>query len=144
MLMKPFLDSLNIKDVNLYDKWLESEVRKYSDCKVESHIPYISRSMARDTEVLGAVDNVEIILEWLNNIPQPEQRTPAWYVYRSSVLTASSLSHIFDKSTSVSYLDYFESKVTQNSKMIRGNALSHGIRHEQNAQSIYEIINQIT
>lgn len=144
MLMKPFLDSLNIKDVNLYDKWLESEIKKYSDCKVESHIPYISRSMARDTEVLCAVDNVEIILEWLNNIPQPEQRTPAWYAYRSSVLTASSLSHIFDKSTTVSYLEYFESKVTQNSKMIKGNALSHGIRHEQNAQSIYEIINNCT
>ena len=140
-LMKDFIKSLNIVDVNIFDKWLEFEIKKYSDCKVESHIPHIVSSIAKDSDIISPVENVDIILEWLKNIPQPEQRTSEWYEYRNSVLTASSLSHIFDKSTSVSYLEYFESKVTQNSKMIKGNALSYGIRNEDNAISIYEIMN---
>lgn len=57
---------------------------------------YLPRSIS-DMEYFSNID-VDIVkqqIEYLKNVPQPEQRTKEWYEYRQNHLTASSLWKIF-------------------------------------------------
>ena len=40
------------------------------------------------------IDFINLKIKWLEKLPQPEQRTPEWYVFRNNRLTASDLWHI--------------------------------------------------
>ena len=146
-LMEPLLDKLgNNTNLNYYHKALLYDVCKYSECKRPEHIKYIVKSTIplnahrSIIDTIKPIDNAQEILDWIKTIPQPEQRTDAWFAYRNTVLTASSLSNAFEKKDSSHYNELYEEKVLNNRKKLQGKALQKGIRNEDNAQRIYEMM----
>jgi putative phage-type endonuclease len=75
---------------------------------------------------------------YLRSLPQPEQRSEAWYKMREGRITAS------DVGTILGYCDYADresvllKKVDTNAKFMKSAAMEHGIKHERNAIQIYE------
>tara|TARA_Y100000389_G_C17470636_1_gene530335 strand:+ start:4200 stop:5513 length:1314 start_codon:yes stop_codon:yes gene_type:complete len=143
-LMKRVLNPLGYDTDVIYKNALHSDVCKYSHCKKEDHLNHITESIIlpnspnKYLEQIKPVYNASQIIDWLNNIPQPEQRTPEWFSYRNNVLTASSLSNVFEKKASAHYNELLEEKVLCDRKPITGKALQKGIRNEPIAQEIYE------
>lgn len=140
-LMKPIIQKFNINQHKVYNSWKNYEVLKHSHCNNEDELTYISDSMiSRDKVEL--VKNVEPKLKWLNGLPQPEQRTPEWYSYRHTVITASSMSQIFEGKSK--YKNILKEKVLPEKERQFSStpALSHGVRNEPVAQSIYELLTE--
>ncbi len=77
-------------------------------------------------------------VNYLRSLPQPEQRSEAWYKMREGRITAS------DVGTILGYCDYSDresvltKKVDTNAKFMKSAAMEHGIKHERNAIMIYE------
>ena len=76
-------------------------------------------------------------LIFLENIPQPEQRTPEWYTFRNNRLTASDLYHITSNSEK-KIIDIVKKKFGFESNYMPGAAILHGIKFEPVATKIYE------
>ena len=140
-LMKPIIQKFNINQHKVYNSWKNYEVLKHSHCNNEDELTYISDSMISRDKV-EIVKNVEPKLKWLNGLPQPEQRTPEWYSYRHTVITASSMSQIFEGKSK--YKNILKEKVLPEKERQFSNtaALSHGVRNEPVAQSIYELLTE--
>lgn len=119
-----------------FQHWLKFQIRNNSKCKERSeHIKFIERSIVKDSDTVVECPNVGECLNWLNTVPQPQQKTPEWYSYRHSVATASSASAIFDSSR---YQSYLKEKVLPEKHFVGGPAAQHGIKFECIAQNIYE------
>lgn len=119
--------------------WLRFQIRanSFKKCKQRNdHISYIEESIVKNNDVIQECPNLTECLEWLNTVPQPEQKTPEWYSYRHSVVTASSASDIFDTSR---YQSYLKEKVLPEKHFRAGPPAQHGIKFEPIAQSIYEL-----
>lgn len=86
-------------------------------------------------------------IEYLEKIPQPEQRTEKWHIFRNNRLTASDLGHILDtKKNNIKnskYCELIKKKCGVEMPFISGAAIRHGIKFEQVATSIYEKINNL-
>ena len=76
-------------------------------------------------------------LKYLENIPQPEQRTPEWYEFRNNRLTASDLYHITSNSKS-KIVDIVKKKCGIEFNYSPGAAILHGVKFEPVATKIYE------
>lgn len=76
-------------------------------------------------------------LTHLENIPQPEQRTPEWYTFRNNRLTASDLFYITSDNKS-KIIDIVKKKCGIETKFLPGAAILHGIKFEPVATKIYE------
>lgn len=76
-------------------------------------------------------------LTYLENIPQPEQRTPEWYEFRNNRLTASDLFYITSDNQS-KIVDIVKKKCGIESNYSPGAAILHGIKFEPVATKIYE------
>ena len=50
------------------------------------------------------VANMKKKIEYIENIPQPEQRTPEWYNFRHNLITASSAWKVFKSQSSINQL----------------------------------------
>lgn len=141
--INPFITNFLKMDQKEGNKqWLLFNIKKYSDCKKENELKYICESIVDcnglNFEEIKETPNVESILNWLNTVPQPEQRTPEWYAYRHTVITASSLSKVLE--TKSTYQSILKEKVLpeKNFSFAKSKALNHGIRCEIIAQNIYE------
>lgn len=53
-------------------------------------------------------------IEYLNSIPQEEQRTPGWYAYRYNLITASSAWKVFKSESTINQLIYEKCKPLNN------------------------------
>ena len=73
----------------------------------------------------------------LENIPQPDQRTPEWYIFRNNRLTASDLFYITSNNKS-KIIDIVKKKCGIESNYSPGAAILHGIKFESVATKIYE------
>jgi putative phage-type endonuclease len=92
-------------------------------------------------------------IRYLEKIPQPEQRTDEWYIFRNNRLTASDLFYVideYDKKMSKKnykptrkYNDMICKKCGVDMPFIRGDAINHGIKFEPIATLIYENRNDI-
>ena len=92
-------------------------------------------------------------IRYLEKIPQPEQRTDEWYIFRNNRLTASDLFYVideYDKKMSKKnykptrkYNDMICKKCGVDMPFIRGDAINHGIKFEPLATLIYEKRNDI-
>jgi putative phage-type endonuclease len=125
-------------DNDTFTHWLQFQIRmnSFKKCKERvDHIQAIGESIVKPGDEIIECPNVNMCLEWLNTVPQPEQRTPEWYSYRHSVVTASSASDIFDTSR---YQIYLKEKVMPERHFVAGSAAQHGIKFELMAQYIYE------
>ena len=63
-------------------------------------------SSAKEGTVLPDVPKLRLQLHSLSNVPQPEQRTDAWYLFRHKYLTASSIWKAFGSDSSRNQLIY--------------------------------------
>lgn len=87
---------------------------------------------------------ISTILENLNKIFQPDQRSEAWYEIRNNLLTASDLGTALGKNTYSKPADLIFSKA----HCIKANignspAIIHGVKFEDVAIKIYEKINNV-
>ena len=76
-------------------------------------------------------------LEYLEQIPQPEQRTQEWYEFRNNRLTASDLYHITSQNKS-KIIDIVKKKCGVEKNYTPGAAILHGVKFEDVAIHIYE------
>ena len=76
-------------------------------------------------------------LTYLEQIPQPEQRTPEWYDFRNNRLTASDLYHITSQNKS-KIIDIVKKKCGVEKNYTPGAAILHGVKFEDVAIHIYE------
>lgn len=80
----------------------------------------------------------------LQNIPQPEQRTPEWYVFRNSTLTASNIYKIFCTESSQSQLILEKCQASDPSKYKNNNlnsSMHWGQKYEPVSILYYEHLN---
>lgn len=83
-------------------------------------------------------------LTYLKNIPQPEQRSEEWYIFRNSALTASNIYKIFISEYSQSQLIIEKSEPVDVNKFKNTNLSSpmhHGQKYEPVSILYYEFIN---
>ena len=76
-------------------------------------------------------------MTYLEQIPQPEQRTPEWYEFRNNRLTASDLYHITSQNKS-KIIDIVKKKCGVEKNYTPGAAILHGVKFEDVAIHIYE------
>ena len=76
-------------------------------------------------------------LEYLRNLPQPEQRSEEWYQYRNNMLTASDLHRGLTSRDKTRY-QLITSKCGVSRSISGTTACLHGIRYEDVAIAIYE------
>lgn len=75
-------------------------------------------------------------IEYLKNIPQPEQRTKEWYKFRENILSASSMWKIFKSETTLKNL--IIEKTKNNLKHVSAPSMEHGNKYEPVSIMIYE------
>jgi putative phage-type endonuclease len=89
-------------------------------------------------------NKIKTQLAYLKNIPQPEQRSNEWYIFRNSALTASNIYKIFISDYSQSQLIIEKSEPLDVAKFKNNNLNSpmhHGQKYEPVSILYYEFIN---
>lgn len=144
-----FYDDCVINITNeLYNNWCEANLSnssKYDD--IYSFIESICYGLFYKKNIPSYVslngydnynnkDDVNIKIEYLKNIPQPEQRSKEWYKFREKILSASSIWKIFKSETTLKNL--IAEKVKNNIKNITAPSMEHGNKYEPVSIMIYE------
>jgi putative phage-type endonuclease len=89
-------------------------------------------------------NKIKAQLTYLKNIPQPEQRSDEWYIFRNSALTASNIYKIFISDSTQSQLIIEKSEPLDVNKFKNTNLNSpmhHGQKYEPVSILYYEFIN---
>ena len=89
------------------------------------------------------IDYLTSKVKYLQTIPQPEQRTKEWYIFRNNRLTASDFYNVIDLKTSCKRNDLIMKKCGVDMPFISSPATRHGIKFESIATSIYEKKNNL-
>jgi putative phage-type endonuclease len=89
------------------------------------------------------INNIEKQITYLQNFPQPAQRTPEWYQYRRNLITASNAYKAFEKQSSINQLIYEKCQPIieddKNDKIINTNSSLHwGQKYEPLSVLLYE------
>ena len=108
------------------------------------YIPKRSYSKTYIRKVIIDYTKIKHKLFKLQNIPQPEQRTPEWYVFRNSTLTASNIYKIFMSESSQSQLIIEKCQSSDPSKYKNNNLNSPmhwGQKYERVSVLYYEQLN---
>ena len=85
--------------------------------------------------------NIAKHIDYLRNVPQPEQRTDEWYEFRWNRITASSAWKILDTQANINQFIYSKCKPIDKSKYSKVNmksATHHGHKYEEVSVMIYE------
>jgi putative phage-type endonuclease len=120
------------KQYNTINDAITVDIKEYIEELLLQHIK-VAPPMYNDSHLKYLEDK----LTYLENIPQPEQRTPEWYVFRNNRLTASDLYHITSESKS-KIVDIVKKKCGVESNYSPGAAILHGVKFEPVATKIYE------
>ena len=123
-----------------------NNIQELFDCFVSSKcIP--RRSYSIDDSVVShtrdTTTNIQMQIEFLKYIKQPEQRTNEWYTFRHNLISASNLWKVFGSQAQKNSLIYEKCKPLQlNSKsstfVNTNNALHWGVKYEPVTVNIYE------
>jgi len=92
----------------------------------------------------SSFNKIKTQLTYLKSIPQPEQRSDEWYIFRNSALTASNIYKIFISDYSQSQLIIEKSEPVDVNKFKNTNLSSpmhHGQKYEPVSILYYEFIN---
>ena len=122
---KQFTDIKNIES--------EEDIKTQIDSFILQHIK-VMPPFYSDSQLLFLKDK----LSFLEKVPQPEQRTPEWYVFRNNRLTASDLYYITSQNKS-KIIDIVKKKCGVESNYSPGAAILHGVKYEAVATRIYEL-----
>ena len=154
LILCDFIENTNINNNTFYD---EEESQLLNEAVLNIFLQYNNLS---DSLINDASDHIdELILQhikvvppvysesqltylkdkltYLEQIPQPEQRTPEWYEFRNNRLTASDLYHITSQNKS-KIIDIVKKKCGVEKNYTPGAAILHGVKFEDVAIHIYE------
>lgn len=87
------------------------------------------------------VVNMKKKIEYIENIPQPEQRTPEWYNFRHNLITASSAWKVFKSQSSINQLVVEKCKplsVEKYNYVNTNTPMHHGNKYEDISIMLYE------
>ena len=95
------------------------------------------------------INHLEIKIQGLRDIPQPTQRTPEWYQFRSNLITASNAWKAFESQAAINQLIYEKCQPIKNEEMkdphvkiihnVNTNTpMHHGQKYEPLSVMIYE------
>jgi len=86
---------------------------------------------------------LEAKIKYLETIPQPEQRTEEWYVFRNNRLTASDFYSVIDNGSISRRNELIKKKCGVEIPFLTNDAILHGIKFEELAVEIYEKRNKV-
>ena len=109
----------------------------------EDNIPYALDSLPYFPRPdIVVPDDIEERLKWVEDQPFHEQRTPEWFEFRHSCITASFIPRVLGNDSE--FNSALKEKISPPlERGGYGNAVKHGIKYEQVAQSIYEHMNDV-
>jgi putative phage-type endonuclease len=147
--LEDYLDRFNIGDSDQVeddmDELLEDALHIFINCF------YPDRCINTDEYKIIELNNeeiniLEIKIQGLRDIPQPVQRTPEWYQFRSNLITASNAWKAFESQAAVNQLIYEKCQpikvVDPDVKIIHNvntnTAMHHGQKYEPLSVMFYE------
>ena len=86
---------------------------------------------------------LEAKIKHLEKIPQPEQRSEEWYIFRNNRLTASDFYSVMDGGSISRRNDLIMKKCGEEMPFLTNAAILHGIKFEDMAVKIYEKQNNV-
>lgn len=141
--IKDFVQDLSIESDTLLKEWIEYLLKKNGAS--DEMVPFMMDSLCVKelNDAVYDVEDVESRLEWIENQPKHEQRTPEWFEVRHNCITASMISKVLGTETERNTALY--DKTADEVKQVQyGTAARHGVKYEAMAQRIYEIENNVT
>jgi putative phage-type endonuclease len=132
--------------LEIYSQFVElnssDEINKICD---EIHkLLYQKQNMPQDpTYSHSELLYLEAKFKHLEQIPQPEQRSPEWHTFRNNRLTASDLYSVIDKGGSAKRNELIMKKCGASIPFLTNDAILHGIKFEELAVQIYEKRNNV-
>tara|TARA_B100000686_G_C16775446_1_gene968107 strand:+ start:612 stop:2216 length:1605 start_codon:yes stop_codon:yes gene_type:complete len=99
----------------------------------------VSPPIYNDNDLLNLVE----IINFLDSLPLPDQRTPEWYSFRNNRLTASDLATAIGLRGQGSRETLILKKCGHQKPFRANAAIKHGVRYEDVAVQIYEIRNDV-
>lgn len=137
-------EQLKLQLADAYQDDIDSELEYAIDEAGKLYFAYVvpKRSYIKSI-VIKAPDKERMSkkIQYLRDIPQPEQRTPEWYEFRHSYLTASSIWKAFSTEGNVNQLIYSKCIPIDTSKYSRFNLdspLHWGVKYEDLSILWYE------
>jgi len=125
--------------------FIEQVWEVYSDfCVIPMRsISYENLHSIRDEKININVDDITNKIHLLKNLPQPAQRTPAWYEFRNNLISASSLSKVFGSDSQVNSIIYekccpIDPNSVDFSRTNLESAAHWGVKYEPVTVMIYE------
>lgn len=103
-------DTYNNSNKICIKKKLKKIIKKTTKNSWKKIIPYRSYKTSYIRNVIQNLDHLESKIEYLRNIPQPQQRTDEWYHFRHNLLTASSIWKVFGSESLINNLIYEKCK----------------------------------
>ena len=145
---------------------IDKYFKEFCECIRETYLAYISpkkiKKMYEDdllevieTEIINRIQNEEVvksedhiqrnigIIDFLNTIEAPAQRSPGWYAFRNNRITASDFAIALDKNPYSKREDLILGKCGRGKPFTPGAAILHGVKYEDVAVNIYENRNNV-
>ena len=116
----------------------ESEIKNSIISHLNKSIPVIS-PIYENVEI----ERLKLIIKELKKIPQPEQRTPEWYVFRNGRLTASDLGAVMGYNPYEQYKNVVLKKCGLEMPFVTNRAIKHGVKYEEIVTMIYSFRNDL-
>jgi putative phage-type endonuclease len=106
------LDMYNNSNKQIIKKKFKKIIKKTTKYSWKKVIPYRSykNSFIRNINSKSNFINLKNKVEYLRNIPQPQQRTDEWYQFRHNLLTASSIWKILSTQSNINNIIYEKCK----------------------------------
>ena len=121
----------NSEDVSL----IESEI---------DNLLYQRKNIVKDPEYTESeLLYLESKIKYLESIPQPEQRSEEWYIFRNNRLTASDFFGVIDEGAVSRRNELIMKKCGVEMPFLTNAAILHGIKFEDMAVKIYEKRNKV-
>lgn len=156
---KFYKDMINSISVNLWIEWENvnicdedefQQIVDFVDSQHESYLSYNSHIVLRSVQSTSdlidkntlSTEKLTTIIEYIKKQPQPAQRTPEWYEFRNSLLSASNLWKALGSQAQINSLIYEKCKAYDNpvERVSYGtsNAMHWGVKYEPVTIMIYE------
>jgi len=137
---------VDLLNINKHDSCilLHSTIELCQNIVFKFYIPKRSYKKSYIRKVSGSHNKIKATLYYLQNITQPVQRTPEWYTFRNSTLTASNIYKIFTTESAQSQLIIEKCQPSDASKYKNNNLNSPmhwGQKYEPVSVLYYEHLN---
>ena len=143
-LREDVFDQIILQINDAYNYEVDVEIEEALDQAIKIYFAHVQpRRSYNKSIVIKEPDKIKMEnkIQYLRDIPQPDQRTPEWYEFRHSYLTASSIWKAFSTDGNVNQLIYGKCQPIDTTKYSRFNldsALHWGVKYEDLSILWYE------